>query len=69
MGGDGTICQVLNSVLVKQQGIHSTAMKPLNIAFGAIPTGSAIMFCRFKPRHKLFVETPKGKMFVYFWKP
>ena len=39
MGGDGTNCQVLTSAVVQQQGINSTELKPLNITFGAIPTG------------------------------
>ena len=40
MGGDGTICQVLNSIVIKQQGSNFKDMKPVNITFGAIPTGS-----------------------------
>ena len=39
MGGDGTICQVLNSAFVKQQGTGAADMKPMTITFGAIPTG------------------------------
>ena len=39
MGGDGTVCEVLNTAVMKQQGSNITDLKPINISIGVIPTG------------------------------
>ena len=39
MGGNGTVGEVLNAAVKKQQGSNITELRPLNISVGVIPTG------------------------------
>ena len=39
LGGDGTVCQVLNAIVMQQQGNNVKELKPLNVTIGVIPTG------------------------------